>query len=75
MPVIEVKEHSGYMVGDRVRFIRTGETGEVVMTNKPRDVGMLGVRFDNYAEHRHGLDGCVPNGYGWWAFPREIERE
>lgn len=73
--MIEVKETRGYMAGDRVRFIRTGDTGEVVMTGKPRDTGMLCIRFDDFAGHRHDLDGAVRNGYGWWVHPHEIERE
>lgn len=62
---------SKFIIGDRVRCIESyqygifpGECGVIV---KYDYLGRAGVRLDNYLQKRHGLQGLVEHGHGWWV--------
>ena len=59
-----------YIIGDRVRNVRTGECG-VVCTPTYRE--WVGVRWDGASQERHDCDGHCDMFHGWKVMVDDIE--
>lgn len=70
---------SMFNIGDRVRCIESYQDGifpdecGVIMGYDFQ--GRAGVKLDNYHKKRHGLQGTVERGYGWWVPERCLTYE
>ena len=62
--------NKGYLIGDRVRNVRTGECGFVCMSQVREWVG---VRWDRVSRERHDCDGHCDMFHGWKVMADEIE--
>ena len=52
------------------RPVRAGDEGVVVI---PNGFGSVGVRWDNFHQNKHNLDGHCDTGHGWRFNPKRLE--
>ena len=60
-------------IGDRIKITKgtwVGETGVVASFVS----GNIGIKFDEYNEGRHNLQGEIPEGYGWYVGREDLEK-
>ena len=63
---------AAYPLGTRIRY--DDDVGTIVTyMESSRYVCLIGVCFDEPKNHRHALDGLVPDCYGWWLYPEQFK--